>query len=222
MPSHTDDSHPHQGTPVLRLGSELPQARRALILLHGRGASAQDMAGLAQELALPDDMIVLAPQASGNIWYPQRLTATVESNEPYLSSALLRVSEVVATLAEGGIPAEKVWIGGFSQGASLAIEFVLRSARRWGGLLAFSGGFIWPLGKPRPAAGSVQGTPVFLGCSDVDPYIPRSRVEETAAILEAMGAHVTQRLYPGMGHTINQDEITWAQTLISRTNASQT
>jgi predicted esterase len=222
MPSPTDNAHPHQGMPVLRLGSELPQARRALILLHGRGASAQDMAGLAQELALPDDMLVLAPQASGNIWYPQRLTATVESNEPYLSSALLRVSEVVATLAEGGISAEKVWLGGFSQGASLAIEFVLRSARRWGGLLAFSGGFIWPLGKPRPAAGSVQGTPVFLGCSDVDPYIPRSRVEETAAILEAMGAHVTQRLYPGMGHTINQDEIQWAQKLISGTNTSQT
>jgi predicted esterase len=219
MNTSVELSHPHQGTPILRLGSPLENAKSALILLHGRGASAEDILGLAQEFSLPEDMIVLAPQASQNVWYPQPLTAPVESNEPYLSSALLRVSEVVATLSAGSIPAEKVLIGGFSQGASLAIEFVLRSGRRWGGLLAFSGGFIWPQGKARPAAGSLQGTPVFLGCSDKDPYIPPVRVDETAALLEAMGAQVTKRLYPGLGHTINRDEIDRAQKMIAAIKA---
>jgi glyoxalase family protein len=207
--------HPHQGTPVLSLGSDIKDAKRALILLHGRGASAEDMTGLAQEFSLPDDMLVLAPQASENVWYPQRLTAPIETNEPFLSSALLRVTEVVAMLHENGIPAEKVLIGGFSQGASLAIEFVLRNARRWGGLLAFSGGYIWPIGQPRKAVGDLQGTPVFLGCSDVDPYIPLERVNDTSAMLETMGAQLTKRIYPGMGHTINQDEIETVQKIIS-------
>ena len=150
MSTKAEMPHPHQGTPVLSLGSDLKNAKRALILLHGRGASAEDMAGLAQEFSLPGDLLVLAPQASENVWYPQRLTAPIETNEPFLSSALLRVTEVVGMLHENGIPAEKVLIGGFSQGASLAIEFVLRNARRWGGLLAFSGGYIWPIGQPRP------------------------------------------------------------------------
>jgi len=207
--------HPHQGSPVLSLGSDIKNAKRALILLHGRGASAEDMTGLAQEFSLPDDLLVLAPQASENVWYPQRLIAPIEMNEPFLSSALLRVTEVVEMLHENGIPAEKVLIGGFSQGASLAIEFVLRNARRWGGLLAFSGGYIWPLGQPRKALGDLQGTPVFLGCSDVDPYIPLARVDETCAMLETMGAQLTKRIYPGMGHTINQDEIDIVQKIIS-------
>jgi len=207
--------HPHQGTPVLSLGSDLKNAKRALILLHGRGASAEDMAGLAQEFSLPGDLLVLAPQASENVWYPQRLTAPIETNEPFLSSALLRVTEVVGMLHENGIPAEKVLIGGFSQGASLAIEFVLRNARRWGGLLAFSGGYIWPIGQPRKAVGDLHGTPVFLGCSDVDPYIPLERVNETCVMLETMGAQLTKRIYPGMGHTINQDEIDTVQKIIS-------
>lgn len=124
-------------------------------------------------------------------------------------------------LEQAGIPAERIAIGGFSQGASLAIEFVLRSAqhssdvRRWGGLLAFSGGYIWPIGQPRRSAGSLAGTPAFLGCSDADPFIPLERVEETTALLQAMGAQVDQRIYPGMGHTICRDEIEAAQKIIS-------
>ncbi len=173
------------------------------------------MIGLAQEFSLPGDMIVLAPQAAGSIWYPNRLIAPLESNEPYLSSALRRVSEVVELLEQAGIPAERILIGGFSQGASLAIEFVLRSGRRWGGLLAFSGGYIWPLGQPRVPAGSLDGTPVFLGCSDTDPFIPLARVEESAALLQAMGAQVDLHIYPGMGHTINQSEIDAAQQIIT-------
>jgi glyoxalase family protein len=215
MNQPTDKTHPHQGSPLLRQGSELASARSALILLHGRGASAQDIIGLAQAFSLPDDMIVLAPQAAGSVWYPQRLIAPIESNEPYLSSALRRLGEVVEMLEQAGIPAERILIGGFSQGASLAIEFVLRSGRRWGGLLAFSGGYIWPLGQPRAQAGSLAGTPVFLGCSDIDPHIPLARVEETAALLQAVGAQVDLHLYPNMGHTIIQEEIDAAQHIIT-------
>lgn len=190
-----------------------------MILLHGRGASAGDVIGLAQSFSLPGDMAVLAPQAAGNTWYPQRLIAPVESNEPFLTSALRIVGEVVEMVEQDGIPADRIIIGGFSQGASLAIEYVLRSGRRWGGLLAFSGGYIWPAGQPRHLldgqANSLGGTPVFLGCSDVDPYIPLSRVEDTAALLAAMGAQVDRRIYPGMGHTITPQEIEAAKQIVS-------
>lgn len=218
MNAKADFSHPHQGTPVLSLGSDLKSATSALILLHGRGASAEDMTGLAREFSLPKGMILLAPQAASNVWYPQRLIAPLAMNEPYLSSAIMRVGEVFEMVTQRGIPAEKVMIGGFSQGASLAIEFVLRNPRRWGGLLAFSGGYIWPMGEPREPLGSLQGMPGFLGCSDVDPYIPLTRVDETSAILAAMGARVIKQIYQGMGHTINQDEINSAQKIISALN----
>ncbi len=216
MNMKTETSHTHQGTPVLSLGSELTSAKSAMILLHGRGASAEDMIGLAGEFSVPDNMIVLAPQANANIWYPQRLTAPVATNEPYLSSAILRIGEIVDMLQSNGIPAERVIIGGFSQGASLSIEYVLRNPRRWGGLIAFSGGYIWPMDIPRePPVGSLQAMPVFLGCSNVDPFIPLQRVEDTSAILGAMGAQVNKQIYPGMGHTITPDEIAAAQKIIN-------
>jgi predicted esterase len=215
MNARTDLSHPHQGTRVLSLGSDLQNAKSAMILLHGRGASAEDMTGLAKEFSLPKDMIVLAPQASSNVWYPQRLIAPVEMNEPFLSSAIMRVGEVIEIVLQAGIPSDKVIIGGFSQGASLAIEFILRNPRHWGGLLAFSGGYIWPMGIPRDPVGNLGSMPAFLGCSNVDPFIPFERVNETSAILGAMGAKVTRKIYQGMGHTINQDEIESAQKLIS-------
>ena len=154
----------HAGMPLLSLGSRLEHAARAMILLHGRGAGAEDMAGLAQVLDLPGDMAVLLPQARGSAWYPQRFTAPLEANEPYLSSALRQIDELVGMLQDRGIPAEQVLLGGFSQGACLAAEYAIRSARPWGGLLVFSGGFIGPLdAPPRPPAGDLQGTPVFLG-----------------------------------------------------------
>jgi predicted esterase len=140
-------------------------------------------------------------------------------NEPFLSSALRRVGEVVEMLAQNAIPAEKVILGGFSQGACLAAEFIVRSERQWGGLLVFSGGYIGPLEEPREPVGSLKGTPVFLGCSDIDPHIPLSRVEETAALLEAMGAQVTKRIYPGMGHTIHPNEVDAAQKIIDSTSS---
>ena len=214
---------------MLTQGSELKNARSALILLHGRGASAQDIIGLAGEFDLPGDMIVLAPEARGNLWYPQVLTAPLESNEPYLSSAIRRINEVVESLNQAGIPCGRIVIGGFSQGASLSIEYVLRSGRGWGGLLAFSGGYIWPGGQPRPAPGEpasgqpapgqpapgLEGTPVFLGCSNVDPFIPLARVEDSAALLTTAGARVDKHIYPGMAHTIVPAEITSAQPILS-------
>ena len=216
MNPKTETPHYHQGSRMLTHGSELKNAGSALILLHGRGASAQDIIGLAGEFDLPGNMIVLAPEARGNLWYPQPLTAPLESNEPYLASALRRISEVVAALNQAGIPSERIVIGGFSQGASLSIEYVLRSGRRWGGLLAFSGGYIWPGGQPRPApGGGLGGMPVFLGCSNVDPFIPLARVEDTAALLTAAGARVDKHIYPGMAHTIVPDESASAQPILS-------
>lgn len=186
-----------------------------MLLIHGRGASAEDILGLTHEFTLPEDLIAIAPQASGSVWYPQRFIAPLEMNEPYLSSALQRISELVNSLGNNGIPAEKIVIGGFSQGACLATEFVLRNPRRWGGLLAYSGGYIGPMGVDREPVGSLDNTPVLLGCSDIDPHIPLSRVEETARLLAATGAQVNKRIYPGMGHTINLDEIEQAQAILS-------
>lgn len=203
----------HQGQALARAGQPLDQAQAALLLLHGRGATASSILLLAEELFHPAYAYV-APQAAGNTWYPVTFLAPMEQNEPWLSSALARVGEVVAQVEAAGVPAERIVLGGFSQGACLASEFMARNARRYGGLLAFSGGLIGPPGAPRAYAGSLAGTPVFLGCSDVDAHIPKARVEETAAVLESMGAQVTMRLYPGMGHTISADEITCARSLL--------
>ncbi len=194
-------------------GQRLDQAQAALILLHGRGADAASILMLAEELFHPA-YAYLAPQAANNTWYPYTFLAPMQQNEPWLSAALARVGEVVASVVAAGIPAERIVLGGFSQGACLASEFMARNARRYGGLLAFSGGLIGPPGAPRAYTGSLDGTPVFLGCSDVDPHIPKARVEETAAVLEGLGAQVTMRLYPGMGHTINADETNHARILL--------
>jgi predicted esterase len=195
------------------VGQPLDQAQAALILLHGRGATASSILLLAEEIYHPAYAYV-APQAANNTWYPFTFLAPMQQNEPWLSSALARVGEVVASVEAAGIPAERIVLAGFSQGACLASEFLARNARRYGGLIAFSGGLIGPPGTSRAYTGSLDGTPVFLGCSDVDAHIPKERVEETADVLERLGAQVTMRLYPGMGHTINGDEIDHARALL--------
>ena len=197
---------PHRGQPVRAAGQSLDRARAAMLMVHGRGAQAEDILSLANEFAQPE-FAYLAPQAAGNTWYPNRFVAPMETNEPWLSSALELVGNVLEQIAAAGIPHERTILLGFSQGACLALEFSARNARRYGGVVGLSGGLIGPEGTPRAYAGSLAGTPVFLGCSDVDFHIPKERVEETAEVLRGLGAEVTKRLYPNMDHTVNQDEI---------------
>jgi predicted esterase len=191
--------------PVVMAGESLAKARAAMILVHGRGATAADVMTVGAELMHPG-FAYLAPQAEGNAWYPHPFTAPLEANEPYLSAALGVIENLLARV-EGTIPAQRVILLGFSQGACLTLEFAARHARRYGGVVGLSGGLIGPTDTPRDYAGSFDGTPVFLGCSDIDPHIPKERVIETGEVFKRMGANVTVRLYPGMGHTVSQDEI---------------
>jgi len=199
-------AHPHGRQPVLTLGPPPNEARLGAILIHGRGASADDILGLAHELAIPD-IAYLAPQAAGNTWYPYSFLSPIAQNEPGLTSALTVIEGLVDQLGLNGLSPERVVLMGFSQGACLTLEFAARHARRYAAIAAFSGGVIGPAGTPRDYAGSFAGTPVFLGCSDVDPHIPVERVRESAEIFRRLGATVDERIYPRMGHTINTDEL---------------
>lgn len=206
---------PHQNQPVYAAGEKMDSATSALILLHGRGATAEDILSLSPVLTQPG-LAFLAPQAEGYTWYPNRFLFPVEQNEPHLSAALGVVDKLVKHVEELGITSEKIFIGGFSQGACLASEYVIRNPKKYGGLLVFSGGYIGALNGDRQAEGNLQGTPVFIGCSDIDPHIPLQRVNDTTALLKAMGADVTERIYPNMGHSINDEEIELARALISK------
>lgn len=204
---------PHQGQPIITAGVPLAQADSAMILVHGRGATAASILELADLLPHPG-MTYMAPQAAGNTWYPYSFLSPIAQNEPGISSGIQVLADLVTQIEETGIPAERIVIGGFSQGACLAAEFATRHTQRYGGLLLFSGGVIGPLGTPRHDQGDLAGTLVFMGCSDVDFHIPVERVEETAMLLTKLGAQVTKKIYPGMDHTIIQDEIEEAQRLI--------
>jgi predicted esterase len=205
----------HEGQPVLRGGAQLEKARAALLLVHGRGASAEDIYGLGEELASGyPGIALLAPQAAGNAWYPQRFLAPLAQNEPYLSSALGVIASLVDGIVRGGVSAEKIILVGFSQGACLSLEFGARHARRYGGIVGLSGALIGPPGTPRGRDANLGGTPVYLGCSDRDAHIPLSSVEESAEILTALGARVTKSIFPGMGHTVNAEELRVARDLV--------
>jgi predicted esterase len=193
------------GQRVLRSGEPLESARAAMILVHGRGASAEDIMTVGAELDFPGFAYV-APQAAGSAWYPNPFTAPLASNEPYLSAALDMLSNLVRQ-SEAAVGTGHLVLLGFSQGACLALEFAARNARRYGAIIGLSGGLIGPPGTPRDYPDGFDGAPVFLGCSDVDPHIPKERVIETAEVLERMNAQVTLRLYPGMGHTVSLEEI---------------
>ncbi len=205
--------HPHQGQSVFTTGALLAEAQAAMVMLHGRGASAQDILSLGNELE-QSGFAFLAPQAAGNTWYPNRFAAPVAQNEPWLSSALAVIGDLVAYVVNAGIPSERVMLLGFSQGACLVLEFAARNARRYGGVIGLSGALIGPEDTPRNYPGSLDGTPVFLGCSDVDFHIPRRRVDQAAETLRSLGGEVTERIYPNMDHTVNQDEIDFVQEMM--------
>jgi phospholipase/carboxylesterase len=204
---------PHQGQPLLDSGVALSDASVVVILLHGRGASARSILSLGDELSMPD-VAYLAPQATRRSWYPESFMAPIEQNEPALSSALQVVSDTIGTVTDAGLSEEEVVLLGFSQGACLATEYVARHPQRYGGVVGLSGGLIGPEGTDFDYDGTLDGTPVFLGCSDQDPYIPLERVEETADVLRGMSATVTKRIYEGMGHTTNEDEIQHIRSML--------
>jgi predicted esterase len=197
---------PHGGQPVLATGPPLATARLVAILVHGRGASAEDILSLTHELRVKD-VAYLAPQAAGATWYPYTFLAPIERNEPGITSGLNVLSSLVDEAGTRGVEPNRVVLMGFSQGACLALEFAVRHARRYAAVVGLSGGLIGPPGVARDYAGSLEGTPVFLGCSDVDPHIPLERVHETADVCRRMGAQVDERIYPRMGHTVNRDEL---------------
>ena len=210
----TNPNDPHAGALVLADGASLEQARAAVLALHGRGAGARDILALTKALDLGDGVAVVAPEAAGNTWYPYSFLAPLDRNEPYLSSALILLDTLVKYLADYDILAERVLLLGFSQGACLAAEYAARRAHRWGGVAVLTGGLIGPDGTPRDYEGALDGTPVFLGAGDPDAHVPWARVEETAAVFERLGAAVTTRRYPGLPHTVNEDEVAAVQALL--------
>lgn len=204
---------PHDSEPVLSTGQPIGSARAAMIMIHGRNAGPENILDLARLLPHPD-YAFLAPAAAGGTWYPLSFLAETARNEPGLSSGLGVIHDLVGSLESQGIPRRRIILLGFSQGACLSSEYAVRHAARFGGVVALSGGLIGPPGTAWNYPGSFEGTPVFLGCSDVDGHIPRARVDESAAVFSDMGAAVTERIYPGMGHQVNEDELEFVRGLM--------
>jgi predicted esterase len=206
-------SAPHAGQQVAHVGVPLGHGQAVMIMVHGRNAGPENILDLVPRLDR-FDFTYLAPAASGRTWYPLSFLAETSKNEPGLSSGLELLAHLVDDVVAHGVPKEQIVLLGFSQGACLMAEYAVRHAGRYGGLLIFSGGLIGPPGTRWERAGSFDGTPVFLGCSDVDAHIPKQRVEESAAVFARMGADVTARLYTGMGHLVNDDEIAFARAVM--------
>ena len=206
---------PHDGATVLTAGAPVTSARGALILVHGRGATAEGMLDLAEHFEA-DEFAWMAPQANGHTWYPYSFLSPILQNQPHLDSALALLGAVSAELATQGIPSTRQVLVGFSQGACLALEFAARSDRGWGGVAGLSGGVIGPPGTMWDRPAGVAGTPIFLGCSDVDPHIPVDRVHETRDLFRTLGADIEEQIYPGMPHTINDHEIVKVRRLLER------
>ncbi|HEX9512455.1 MAG TPA: dienelactone hydrolase family protein [Puia sp.] len=198
---------------TITAGKDLAEADKALILVHGRGASPEDILFLADELNV-GGYALLAPRAKGNSWYPYSFLAPPAQNEPYLSSALQVLKDLVADVEAAGIPSENIFFLGFSQGACLTLEFVARNAAKYGGVVGLTGGLIGDKVYPDQYKGDFQGTPVFLGTSHPDPHVPVDRVHATADLLKQLNANVTEQVYENMGHTISQHEIDTVNRLI--------
>lgn len=196
----------HQGQPLRTAGVPVDEARAAMVMVHGRGATADSVLSLASAFDV-EDFAFLAPQANGNTWYPNSFLAPIASNEPGITSGLAAINDVIALIGAAGIPLERTMLLGFSQGACLSLEYAARNAVRYGGIACLSGGLIGPDNTPRDYSGDFAGTPAFFGCSDIDGHIPALRVTESATVLKRMGASVILKLYPGMGHLVNEDEV---------------
>jgi predicted esterase len=210
---------PHADQPVRSAGTPIAQADAAVLMVHGRGATAESI--LTVVPLLPTEGVAyLAPQAAGNTWYPFSFLAPIDQNEPGITSAMRALDRALASIEAAGIPRAHTMLLGFSQGACLASEYAARHATRYGGLAILSGGLIGPEGTPREYRGSLEGTPVFLGCSDIDDHIPAKRVQDSADVLGRLGGRVTMRLYPGMGHLVNEDEITTVRTMLNAMRGS--
>ena len=212
---------PHQGQPIISKGKALADANAVVILIHGRGATAESILALADELLNAShphefgNLAWLAPQAHNCTWYPHSFLAPVDENEPFLSSALEMTSELIRDIEASGVPREKVLLSGFSQGACLSLEFAARNPARYGGIVALSGGLIGADVDETRYSGSLEGTPVFLGCSDFDPHIPEERVHASAGLLRKQNAVVTKKIYKGLGHTVNEDELSVFRSMLS-------
>lgn len=211
----------HADGRIARAGVALEDAERAMILVHGRGATPESILSLADDLPSNLGFAFVAPGASESTahsrsWYPNSFLAAIEANEPGLSSGLAKIGDVVVELGEHGIEPDDIMLLGFSQGACLVAEFAARRARRWGGVVALTGGLVGDGDAPRDYAGAFHGTPVFLGCSDRDPHVPLWRVDETDEVLRRMGAEVEKRIYPGMPHTVIGDELDWVASAMRR------
>jgi len=196
-------------------GKDLIGSGKALILLHGRGGSAEDILSLADALPV-DDFALFAPKAAAHSWYPYSFMAPINQNEPWLTGALRVVKQLVTDINNQGISNENIWFAGFSQGACLTLEYVTRNAARYGGVAAFTGGLIGDRIYTQHYSGDFQNTPVFIGTSDPDVHVPVTRVHETTALLQKMNAAVTERVYPGMGHTIVTAELAEAARIVFR------
>jgi phospholipase/carboxylesterase len=198
---------------IISSGKKLAEARKVLIMLHGRGASADDILRLAPYLNV-EDFALLAPQATNYTWYPYSFLVPRSQNEPWLSSALELLNEITKDVNQAGIPNNQIYFLGFSQGACLTLEFITRNAQRWGGAVAFTGGLIGDKIDKENYKGDFEGTPVFIGTGDPDTHVPVARVKESTSLLIAMNAAVTEKVYPNIGHTISEDEIEKANQLV--------
>ena len=204
---------PHGGQPMLAAGATLVSAAAAVVLLHGRGADARDILSLADSFAV-ERVHYIAPQAAGNSWYPQSFLAPIASNQPGIDSAHAVIEHLIAALGKRGLGAERIGLVGFSQGACVAVDHAVRVPRRYGIIAAFTGGLIGPPGTQFSVAGSLEGTPAFLGSSDPDPHVPWARVRESAGVLEGLGARVRLDRFPGLPHSVNEHEIEVARRML--------
>lgn len=205
--------HPHENQKIIFEGADINSAKSAMILIHGRGATAESILTLTNEFS-SDNYIYAAPQANGNTWYPYSFLSPEEENEPALSSGLKVIDLLVQKLNDSSLPSNEIIILGFSQGACLALEYSTRNAKKYKGIVGLSGGLIGEKINTNKYSGSFEKCPIFLGCSNIDPHIPEERVNETEKVMEKFGAAVTKRIYKNMGHSINEDEINFIRSIM--------